>query len=123
MYTSFTEMPVWQSALKLSVKVFRITMNLPRSEDYGLTSQIRRSANSVSSNIAEAFGRSSGKDKSNFYTYSRGSATETQNHLLYGFKVGYFEKSEVDLLITEYSSLIYNLNKILKTLSKSNPQP
>jgi len=123
MYTSFTEMPVWQNALELSVKVYKITMHLPRSEDYGLISQIRRSANSVSSNIAEAFGRSSGKDKSNFYIYSRGSATETQHHLLYGCKVGYFEKSEVDLLINDYSTLIYNLNKILKTLSKPNPQP
>ncbi|MBI4645742.1 MAG: four helix bundle protein [Bacteroidia bacterium] len=40
MYKSFTEMPVWQKAHKLAVQVFHLTVNLPRSEDYGLTSQI-----------------------------------------------------------------------------------
>ena len=50
-------MPVWQKAHQLSIEIFKITANLPRSEDYGLTSQIRRSSNSVPANIAEGFGR------------------------------------------------------------------
>lgn len=117
MYKSFTEMPVWQKAHELSACVFKLTINLPRSEDYGLTSQIRRSANSISGNISEGFGRSTSKDKSHFYVISRGSTTETQNHLLYGVKVGYFDEKEVELLFNEYNNLIYELNKILKTLS------
>ncbi len=51
-------MPIWQKAHELSIDVFKTTPHLPRSEDYGLTSQIRRSANRVSAIIAEAFGRS-----------------------------------------------------------------
>jgi four helix bundle protein len=43
-YKSFTEMPVWQKALKLATEVFKLSVMLPRSEDYGLTSQIRRSS-------------------------------------------------------------------------------
>ena len=116
-------MPVWQKAHDLSAKVFKLTINLPRSEDYGLTSQIRRSSNSISGNIAEGFGRTSSKDKSHFYIISRGSTTETQSHLLYGVKVGYFDIKEVELLIIEYDNLMYELNKILKTLSHSQPQP
>jgi four helix bundle protein len=50
MYRSFSEMPVWQLAFKLSDEVFELSSKLPRSEDYGLTSQIRRSSNSVSAN-------------------------------------------------------------------------
>lgn len=115
-------MPVWQKAHDLSIRVFNITINLPRSEDYGLTSQIRRSANSVSSNIAEGFGRNTIKDKSKFYIISRGSATETQNHLIYGTKVGYFEIIVSKVLIAEYDNLIFELNKILKTLSTIKPQ-
>ncbi|MEI8201396.1 MAG: four helix bundle protein [Bacteroidota bacterium] len=114
-------MPIWQTAHELSIDVFKRTTHLPRSEDYGLTSQIRRSANSVSANVAEAFGRSSSKDKSNFYIYARGSVTETQNHLIYGLDVGYFEKQGVELLLNKYNVLIYDLNKVLKALSQ--PQP
>ena len=66
MYRSFEDMPAWVKANDLAVEVFNLTVDLPRSEDYGLTSQIRRSANSVSANIAEGFGRKTKKDKSYF---------------------------------------------------------
>lgn len=117
MYKNFKDMPVWQKALELSVKVFELSANLPRSEDYGLTSQIRRSSNSVSGNIAEAFGRKSKKDKSNFYIIARGSAYETQSHLIYGQRVGYFEADEVNQIFADYDNLIHEINKILKSLS------
>ncbi len=115
MYKSFKDMPVWQKAIQLSGEVFKITSCLPRSEDYGLTSQLRRSANSVSGNIAEGFGRKTKKDKSNFYLFSRGSAYETQSHLLYGQKVEYFNHVKVENIFDEYSKLIHELNKILKS--------
>jgi len=120
MYRSFTEMPVWQKANKLAVDVFNLTVDLPRSEDYGLTSQIRRSSNSVSANIAEGFGRKTKKDKAYFYTISRGSAFETQSHLIYGTKVEYFNKEEVKELFEEYNNLIFELNKIIKALSSQS---
>jgi len=116
-YKSFTEMPVWQKAHNLSIEVFKLTVVLPRSEDYGLTSQIRKSSNGVAACIAEGFGRSTKKDKSNFYIIARGSSFETQNHLLYGNKVGYFESIIIQRLITEYDELIYELNKLIKSLS------
>ena len=116
-YKSFTEMPVWQSAHELSAEIFKLTLILPKSEDYGLTSQIRRSSNGISACISEGFGRSTNKDKSNFYIVARGSAFETQNHLLYGNKVGYFDLIEVQRLLAEYDALIHDLNKLLKSLS------
>ncbi len=97
--------------------VFKLSATLPRCEDYGLTSQIRRSSNSVTGNIAEAFGRKSKKDKSNFYIIARGSACETQSHLLYGQKVDYFKQSEVEDIFIGYNELIHELNKILKALN------
>lgn len=121
MYKSFTDMEVWQVASKLSVEVFQLTSTLPRSEDYGLTSQIRRSANSISANIAEGFGRKTAKDKSNFYVFARGSVFETQNHIIYGQKVGYFELTFTDQILKHYSNLAFDLNKIIKSLSQ--PQP
>jgi len=51
-------MPVWQKAHNLAIEVFKLIVGLPRSEDYGLTSQIRKSSNGVPACIAEGFGRS-----------------------------------------------------------------
>ena len=107
-------MPVWQKAHKLAAEVFNLTVTLSRSEDYGLTSQIRKSSNGVAACIAEGFGRSTKKDKSNFYIISRGSSFETQNHLLYGNKVGYFDSIITERLFQEYNELIYELNKLIK---------
>ena len=109
-------MVVWQNAMAVSEEVFKMTISLPKSEDYGLTSQIRRSANSVTANIAEAFGRKTQKDKSMFYVYARGSAFETQSHLAYGEKVGYFSNPSDTL--EKYNMIIHDLNKILKALSQ-----
>lgn len=122
MYRSFREMPVWKNAHQVSIKVFDLTKGLPKSEDYGLTSQIRRSANSVSSNIAEAFGRKTKKDKAYFYIISRASAYETQNHLLYGEAIDYFDNKRIMELIKTYTNLIYEINKIIKSLSQPKPQ-
>ena len=109
-------MPVWQNAMDLAVEVFHIASALPKSEDYGLTSQIRRSANSVSANISEGFGRNTNKDKCQFYIIARGSAFETQNHLIYGRKVNYFQQNQVEKLTSKYNDLIHDLNKLIKSL-------
>ncbi len=114
-FYSFEEMPVWQKAMDLAIKIFNLTEKLPRKEDYSLTSQIRRSALSVPGNIAEGFGRKHTKDKLNFYFNSRGSLSETKSHLIYGHRVGYFTKSEYD----EYSNFIEVLWKELNSLISS----
>ncbi|OGU00361.1 MAG: four helix bundle protein [Geobacteraceae bacterium GWB2_52_12] len=117
MYRSFRDMPVWQLAMEIAVKVHALTDSLPRKEDYGLTSQIRRSALSISANIAEGFGRKHVLDKINFYLHSRGSLTETQSHLEYGFRVGYLQKEEVELLDSQLLCLHHDLNKLIAGMS------
>ncbi len=117
MYKSFKEMPVWKQSFDLSINVFKLTSTLPKSEDYALTSQLRRSANSISANISEGFGRNSNRNKIQFYIIARGSAFETQNHLLYGKEVGYFDSDIIDNLIKEYNDLILQLNKLIKTIN------
>jgi hypothetical protein len=68
-YKSFKDMPIWQSAMEIAESIYRFTDALPRKEDYGFTSQIRRSALSLSANIAEAFGRNHTLEKINFYLF------------------------------------------------------
>lgn len=108
-FKSFRDFPVWKESLEISNRIFKLTKILPQVEDYGLTSQMRRSANSISANIAEAFGREHLKEKQNFYRYSRGSAFELQGHLLYGNKVRYFSKEIVDEYDNEIEMIIISL--------------
>lgn len=116
-YTDFTEMNVWKIAMTIAVSVFKITDSLPRKEDYGLTSQIRRSSSSISANIAEAFGRTTSADKRKFYDYARGSAFETKSHLLYGREVNYFSEKDVTQLVVKIEEVIHELNKVKKSLT------
>ena len=119
MYKDFRDMTVWQEAMEIAEDVFSLTENLPKKEDYGYTSQIRRSTLSISANIAEAFGRHHTKDKVNFYYYSRGSVTETRSHLEYGLRVGYIEKEKVAALEKKLININFELNKIIKSLYNS----
>jgi four helix bundle protein len=118
LYKSFREMPIWQKAMEVAEAVHALTDTLPRKEDYGLTSQIRRSALSISANIAEAFGRNHTLDKINFYYIARGSLTETQSHLEYSKRVGYLKKEETEELDEILSEIYNDLNKILLSLRK-----
>jgi len=116
MFKTFKEMPIWQSAMALAVEMFTVTDNLPRKEDYGFTSQIRRSSLGISANIAEAYGRNHTKDKINFYYIARGSLTETQSHLEYGKQVGYIDPRIFEKLDRILHSLYNDLNKIIVSL-------
>jgi len=118
-FNSFEEMPVWQKAMEISVRIFKLTEDLPKKEDYGLTSQIRRSGLSVPGNLAEGFGRKHTKDKLNFYYDSRGSLSETKNHLIYGHRVGYFDQIKYEELNQLIDATWEELNMLISSLQKS----
>lgn len=90
---SFTDLTCWQEAHKLAIMVYEATKSFPREEAYGLTSQIRRAAVSVTSNIAEGFGRTAIKEKLQFYSLARGSLIELQNQLLMARDVSYMSRA------------------------------
>ena len=114
--TSFTQLNAWKKAHELAVEVYKMTKEFPKSEQYGLTSQLQRSASSVGANISEGFSRSTAADKKHFYTMSHGSLSETQNFLLLARDVAYikdeFFKKIADLTV-EVSKLINGLIKSL----------
>ena len=119
MFSSFEDMPIWQKAMELAQKVFSLTEGLPRKEDYGVTSQGRRSALSVPGNLAEGFGRQHTKDKLNFYYASRGSLAETKNHLIYGQRVGYFKQNECLLAMKLTDEIWKELNSLIRSLRRT----
>ena len=111
-------MPVWKKSMDLAVKIYDISEKLPNKETFGLTSQIRRSALSVSGNLAEGFGRKHTKDKINFYYDARGSLSETKSHLIYGKSVGYFDKKEFSDIEKNIQEIWKELNTLIASLKK-----
>jgi four helix bundle protein len=81
MVQSFRDLLVWQRSIQLTVGVYNLTKGFPKEELFGLTSQIRRSAVSVPSNIAEGHGRLSTGEYRQFLGIARGSNFEVQTHL------------------------------------------
>ena len=81
-----------------------------------------RSALSVPGNIAEGFGRRHTKDKLNFYYVSRGLLAETKSHLIYGFKIGYFQQLELTSLSELIENIWEELNKLINSFT-AQPQP
>lgn len=89
---SFTDLIAWKEAHKLVLMIYKTSNSFPKSEVFGLTSQIRRSSVSVSSNIAEGFSRNYAKDKLQFYYIAQGSLTEVQDQLLVARDIHYIDK-------------------------------
>jgi len=89
----FTDLDVWKEGHRLVLMLYKITDRFPRSERYSLIDQIRRSSISVTSNIAEGFGRQTYKEKIQFYYLAQGSLVELKNQLIISKDVGYIDEN------------------------------
>lgn len=117
---SFRDLRVWQEAYKLAIGIYKVSEKFPRHEQYGLTSQMRRAGVSVCSNIAEGFGRSGSKEKSQFYAMANGSLTELQNQIFIAHGVGYLSDSFENRFTQQcdtVSKMLYGLHKANSTKS------
>lgn len=86
---NFTDLNAWKEGHKLVLMVYKATDKFPKKETFSLTDQMRRSAVSVTSNVAEGFSRRGRKEKIQFYSMAQGSLTELQNQILVARDVGY----------------------------------
>jgi len=87
----FTDLNVWKEGHKLVLMLYKVTDSFPKTEKYSLINQMRRAVVSVTSNIAEGFGRQGYKEKIQFYYLSQGSLIELKNQLIISRDVGYFD--------------------------------
>ena len=113
----FRKLEVWQVAHKVACEIYRETANFPKSEDYGLTSQLRRSAASIPANIAEGCGRRGDAEFGRFVRISLGSATELEYHLLLSHDVGFLSASPNERLsaqVLRIQGMLAGLNRALK---------
>lgn len=113
----YKELKVWQKSVDLAVSLYGITQHFPNEEQYGLTSQIRRSAVSIPSNIAEGAGRNTKGEYNNFLGISYGSSCELETQLIIASRVGFLVPADFNHLsneITEIQKMNYALRKSLK---------
>src|SRR3989338_10821262 len=98
---SYKELVAWQEGHKLVLMVYRNTGDFPKSKLFGLVSQMRRCAVSITSNIAEGFSRRSKKEKIHFYTFSLGSLMELENQTLVSRDLTFITDDEFNCLQTQ----------------------
>ena len=110
MTRDFRQLKVWEKAHGLVLAIYSETNGFPKSEQYSLTSQIRRSASSIPSNIAEGVGRGSEADLARFLQIAFGSASELEYQLLLAFDLSYLTKAA-------YEPLNYELTQVKRMLS------
>lgn len=115
---SFTDLNAWREGHKLVLMVYGATKNFPKEELFGLISQMRRCAVSITSNIAEGFSRNTVKEKLQFYAISNGSLTELQNQLIIARDISYLQKEDFDKIAKQTviaHKLLCGLKKIKYT--------
>ena len=94
----FEDLFIWQKAVEFAKEIYLITEKKGLKNDFGLKNQMRDSAVSISSNIAEGFERRSRKEYLNFLNIAKGSAGEVRSQLYVAYEVGYLEESELEYL-------------------------
>lgn len=112
---SFKDLNTWQEAHKLVLGIYEIAKEFPKEEMYGLTIQMKRAAVSVTSNIAEGFGRRSIKEKIQSYCIAEGSLTELLNQSILALDLKYISIEKFKLLEDE----ITQIHKLLHGLMRS----
>ena len=124
---SFQDLIVWQKAMALATDIYRVTHLLPKEELFGLTSQLRRAAVSIPSNIAEGQARNSPKEFLNFISIAKGSVAELITQLDLCTRLGYLtdpQHAPVATLADECARMLNALSSRIKTkLSPRAPAP
>ena len=115
---NFEELVAWQIAIDVAKETYLLTKQFPKEEIFGLVSQMRRSSVSISSNVAEGFGRRSPKDKERFYMIALGSLLELKSQLYVSVEVGIIDEDKTKPLLEKIESNHKLINALAKSIRK-----
>jgi four helix bundle protein len=119
----YKRLEVWKRARTLVAAIYADTEAMPKSERFGLTSQMRRSANSIGANIAEGAGRGSPAEVARFLGYAMGSTNETEHHLFVARDVGMMNRQATAALLGQVNELRRMLHALRRQLIETGPKP
>ena len=119
---SYRDLVAWNKAMELVMLVYRLTQDFPREEMFGLMSQLRRSAVSIPSNIAEGQGRLSQGEFRNFLGNARGSLSELETQVLIAEKLSFLQKSDAADLLDLAAEVGRILNGLIASTKSTKPK-
>ena len=119
----YQELIVWQKAMELSKAIYRVTKSFPDDERFGLTSQMRRAAISVPSNIAEGQGRLTAGEFRQFLGTARGSVFEVETQVQLASELGYIPAIDSEQIIQLTSEVSRLLNGLIRSLQTGDRKP
>ena len=117
---NFTDLNIWKEGNRLAISIYKTTKTFPKSEIFGITSQLQRASTSIPANIAEGFGRKGNKEFIQFLYQAKGSLYETQSFILFSKDIGYIEKQQTEDLLNQYESLAKMLNSFITKVKYNN---
>jgi len=120
---NFKDLKVWQKAYQLCLEIYRITRKFPKEKIYGITSQMRRSAISIPSNIAEGYGRRTKGEYIQSLYIAYGSNCELETQVLLSGDLGFIEKSEFLRIHNEIGDIERMLKGLIKSLNSKILKP
>lgn len=112
----YKKLTVWQKSYDFGIHLYTVTRNFPKEETYGLSSQLRRAAISIPSNIAEGSRRSTEKDFRSFLHIAYGSGAELEVQLLFAKDLGYITAEVSKTLLLELSEIMRMLNALIQKI-------
>ena len=119
--SDYKKLKVWQESHNFTIDIYNITKNFPNNENYGLTSQIRRSASSIPTNIVEGCGQLNNGNLIRFLGIAKGSSFELEYQLLLAKDLGYVNETEYNNLIKKIKSIIHMLIALIRSLQNLKP--
>jgi len=117
----FTDLVAWQKGHEFVLLVYRLTKTFPSDERYGLVSQMCRAGVSITSNLAEGFGRRWGKEKVRFYDTAIASLYEIQNQLYVARDIGYINQEDFQIAIDLSEDTQRLINALIRSIRQSQP--
>lgn len=114
---SYRDLLVWQKSIELVTEIYRLTEHFPKTEMFGLTNQMRRSAISIPSNIAEGYARRSRAEYLQFLRIAFGSGAELETQILISQNLGLFETHDPATTKSLLEEVMKILNKLISTLT------
>jgi four helix bundle protein len=123
MLKNYKELNVWQKSYKLCLDVYRITAGFPKEEKFGLTSQVRRSAVSVPSNIAEGYGRKTTADYVRYLYIAYGSNCELETQMMLSRDLDYIDNAAIKESIEKINEVERMVKALIKSLEDKHLNP
>jgi four helix bundle protein len=115
---SYQDLIAWRDAMALVIEVYKATANFPRHEIYGLSSQLRRAATSIPSNIAEGHGRATSGEFVQFLCHARGSLCEVETQIIIARELAYITAGQEHLLIARTDRLGRILQGLITSIQR-----